>query len=159
MNYSWAKIFLSLMSITMLELCSYGQKRQLYSINIEHCPRENDTPFHRNLWLTCYHDLRIGVLFQAVWLIHILQRFINQTILYQKFWIQRYIARLQLHNIFLGRALYSYISHWALVQCSSVIDEVGYTMIITQSNCLKLVTSNDFFLLNISLQCRHDFYF
>ena len=67
----------SLMSITMLELCSYGQKRQLYSINIEHCPRENDTPFHRNLWLTCYHDLRTGVLFQAVWLIHILKRFIN----------------------------------------------------------------------------------
>ena len=77
MNYSWAKIFLSLMSITMLELCSYGQKRQLYSINIERCPRENDTPFHRNLWLTCYHDLRTGVLFQAVWLIHILKRFIN----------------------------------------------------------------------------------
>ena len=73
MNYSWAKIFLSLMSITMLELCSYGQKRQLYSINIERCPRENDTPFHRNLWLTCYHDLRTGVLFQAVWLIHILK--------------------------------------------------------------------------------------
>ena len=77
MNYSWAKIFLSLMSITMLELCSYGQKRQLYSINIERCPRENDTPFHRNLWLTCYHDLRTGVLFQAVWLIHLLNRFIN----------------------------------------------------------------------------------
>ena len=42
-----------------------------------------------------------------------------------------------MHNIFLGRALYSYISHWALAQCSSVIDEIGYTMIITQSNCLK----------------------
>ena len=67
------KNILSLMSITMLELCSYGQKRQLYSINIERCPRENDTPFHRNLWLTCYHDLRTGVLFQAVWLIHILK--------------------------------------------------------------------------------------
>ena len=69
------KNILSLMSITMLELCSYGQKRQLYSINIERCPRENDTPFHRNLWLTCYHDLRTGALFKAMWLKHIFKRF------------------------------------------------------------------------------------
>ena len=102
------KNIFTLMSITMLELCSYGQKRQLYSINIERCPRENDTPFHRNLWLTCYHDLRTGALFKAMWLIHIFKRFENETIFYQN-----------------------------LAQYSISIYNIGYTMIITQSNCLK----------------------